>query len=263
MSKSRIFYFTGTGNSLFAAKELQKRIPECVIEPMIKSINNGPSVIEEEMIGFVFPIYMMSAPLPLLEIIESIDMTHAKYIFAVATRKGTSHGAFETIEKLLRKKNKKLDASFNLKMCNNSGRFKYIAPTEEEIKQIENDALAELETISTVINSRQNHRVKDVTAERKVPKIFVRLASGMAYVSNSELHANEKCSGCGTCAMVCPSNRIKVNGSAMWDKSKKCYNCAACINYCPVQAVQIKGFTEEGERYSHPYATPADIAAQK
>jgi Pyruvate/2-oxoacid:ferredoxin oxidoreductase delta subunit len=49
----------------------------------------------------------------------------------------------------------------------------------------------------------------------------------------------------------------------------KSYLCYACLNYCPMQEVQIKtkiymkSYTEENERYSHPYATAEDIAAQK
>ncbi len=43
----------------------------------------------------------------------------------------------------------------------------------------------------------------------------------------------------------------------------------ACLNYCPAQAVQIKdkwfmkSYTANNGRYSHPYATADDIAAQK
>jgi flavodoxin len=35
-----IYYFSGTGNSLHAAKELQKRIPEAVLVPILGLVNN-------------------------------------------------------------------------------------------------------------------------------------------------------------------------------------------------------------------------------
>jgi Pyruvate/2-oxoacid:ferredoxin oxidoreductase delta subunit len=60
-----------------------------------------------------------------------------------------------------------------------------------------------------------------------------------------------------------------IDGKPVWHKDIQCFFCHACLNYCPEQAVQIKSsrllksFTEENERYSHPYATADDIAGQK
>lgn len=39
MNKVEIYYFSGTGNSLHVAKELQKRIPETNLIPMVSLIN--------------------------------------------------------------------------------------------------------------------------------------------------------------------------------------------------------------------------------
>ena len=87
---------------------------------------------------------------------------------------------------------------------------------------------------------------------------------------NVEFYSDSKCTGCGTCEKVCLSGKVKiVNGKPVWQKDVQCFFCHACLNYCPEQAVQIKStrffksYTEENERYSHPYATVDDIARQK
>jgi ferredoxin len=261
--KTIIYYFTGTGNSLFAAKKLQSRIPGCEVEPVIKKMREGKVKTEAQTVGFVFPVHMMSAPLPLREFIKKCDLSGADYLFAVATRKGTSHGAFETIDKLLRKKGKKLNAFFNLQMGNNSAKFNYIAPTPEELKTIEASVISETEAISKAVIHRKTSREKDFTANQKYPKIISKLGR-LTYIKNENLYADEKCSGCGTCVRVCPANRIaRIDGKTGWDENIKCFRCAACINFCPSQAVQIKGFTEGNERYTHPYAAADDISAQK
>lgn len=55
-----------------------------------------------------------------------------------------------------------------------------------------------------------------------------------------------------------------------WRRDVLCHMCYACLNYCPKRSVQIKGscgvvrsFTAVNARYSHPYATAKEIAAQK
>lgn len=263
MSETKIYYFTGTGNSLFAAKQLQSNMPDCEIEPVVRSIDKGVCANEAQSIGFVFPVIMMSAPLPLIRFIENNDFSNAGYIFAVATRKGTSHGAFETIDGLLKKKGRGLDAFFNLQMANNSAKYNYVGPTPDELKDIEALVISEITAISRTIINRKTSREKDVTATQKLPKMLIKMG-GLAYIKNDVLYAGEACAGCGTCVKVCPSNRITIiEGRPGWDETVKCFRCAACINFCPRRAVQIKNFTEKSERYSHPYATAEDISAQK
>jgi len=264
MASTKIFYFTGTGNSLFAAKQLQARIPGCEIEPMVKGLYEGIGTIKADSVGFVFPVYMMSAPLPLVRFIELCDLSNVGYVFAVATRMGLSHGAFETVDRMLRKKHKKLNACFNLQMGNNSAKLDYIAPTTEELNKIEALAISELEAISKIIANQEDSREKDTTATKKVPKILTKMAGGMAYIKNDDLYTDENCSGCGTCVKICPAKRIKlIAGKPSWNDGVKCFRCAACINYCPSRAAQIRNYTEKSDRYPHPYATADDIFVQK
>lgn len=55
----------------------------------------------------------------------------------------------------------------------------------------------------------------------------------------------------------------------VWQENVRCYMCYVCINYCPTQSVQLgstwymKVDTTKIGRYSHPYATAEDIAAEK
>ncbi len=57
---------------------------------------------------------------------------------------------------------------------------------------------------------------------------------------------NDKCTGCGTCFEVCPSECFgepkdgKTN--VMMDKRDDCVGCRACETQCPEEAIQI---TEE------------------
>jgi flavodoxin len=52
---TEIYYFSGTGNSLHVAKELQKRLPGSKLIPIVSFLDNDVVIIKGETVGFVFP----------------------------------------------------------------------------------------------------------------------------------------------------------------------------------------------------------------
>jgi ferredoxin len=48
----------------------------------------------------------------------------------------------------------------------------------------------------------------------------------------------EKCTGCGTCADVCPNEAIKINETAEIDE-ENCVECGACVDECPSEALSL------------------------
>jgi ferredoxin len=47
-----------------------------------------------------------------------------------------------------------------------------------------------------------------------------------------------KCTGCGTCAEVCPVDAITVYSAAKVD-SDTCVDCGTCVEECPEQAISL------------------------
>ena len=126
---TKIYYFSGTGNSLHVARELQKRIPETNLIPIVSLLNKDVIEINGETLGFVFPIHFTAIPMPVKNFIKKLDLKSAKYVFAIATRMGTPHSAFNDIEKILNKKGKSLDSHFALNMPSNDPKSDYEVPT--------------------------------------------------------------------------------------------------------------------------------------
>ena len=275
MCEVEIYYFSGTGNSLHVAKELQKRIPGTNLIPIVSLLKKDIIETNGETVGFVFPIHGMTVPIPVKKFTKKLDLKSTKYIFTIAARAGSQHRAFIEIEKILKKRGKSLNSYFTLNMASNDPKFKGWQPaTSEKIAKLESEVQNRLDSIRKIIINQENSREED---SNFIPVSYVLerlILLGMAYAeyngAKDYFYSDSKCTGCGTCEKVCLSGKIKmVDNKPVWQENVKSYMCYACLNYCPVHAVQIKSkiymksYTEENERYFHPYATANDIAAQK
>ncbi|MBN1584290.1 MAG: EFR1 family ferrodoxin [Anaerolineae bacterium] len=85
---TEIYYFSGTGNSLHVARELQKRIPEARLVPIVALVDRKSVIAHGETVGFVFPHYASTLPKVVHRFIEKLDLESARCLFAIATRGG-------------------------------------------------------------------------------------------------------------------------------------------------------------------------------
>ena len=251
---TEIYYFSGTGNSLHVARELQKRIPKTNLIPIVSLLNKDIIETNGETVGFVFPVHFTAIPIPVKNFIKKLDLKSTKYVFAIATRIGTPHSAFKSIGKILKKKNKHLDSHFTLNMASNDPKFDYKVPTEEEIKKLESVVHNRLDFIQEIIINKEKNQEKDTNINVPVSSLLVKLVSiikpFLDFIGiKTHYYADSKCTGCKICEKVCLSKKIKmINNRPVWQKEVKCFNCYACLNYCPMQSVQIKSFTEKNEK---------------
>jgi len=277
---TNIYYFSGTGNSLFIAKKLAEMLPDSELIPMLTALESIEKGVEAENVVFVFPVYAMTLPIPVRRFLSAHNFSKVKYFSAVVTRLGLYFNDFSRIDKLIHPQ--KLDSHLILNMGDNDIKVKgYICPSEKELKELEANALKELERIARVITDKKVSRKEDSTylkplpygdfrdsfVEWMVPRLmtFSEFIGGVNY-----FYINQKCNGCGICEKVCLSEKISMNEhKPEWSKSKLCYMCYACINYCPQVAIEIDSipgvpsFSHENDRYCHPYATFSEIAEQK
>jgi Pyruvate/2-oxoacid:ferredoxin oxidoreductase delta subunit/flavodoxin len=280
---TEIYYFSGTGNSLHIAKELQRRIPETKLTPII-SLKEETIQASAEAVGFVFPQYASMAPKIFEKFIKRLDLGSARYIFAVATRGGTECRAFGEIDELLENSGRRLDSFFVITMPSGSAALikdKDAQVTEESITKLESDAQKRLDIIQRVVTARETHRDEDLSSVTPPPSFLVPflplinllapvlLPLGRHAESSFDFYTDSRCSGCGLCETICLADKIEmVDGKPVWPKGKACYGCFACLNYCPEESIQIKSkwylksYTDQNGRYHHPSITAHDIAEQ-
>ena len=269
MHKTEIYYFSGTGNSLQVARELQKGIPEARLIPMVSLLNRAVIRIEGETVGLVFPLHAFTVPMPVREFLKKLRPESASYLFAVATRGGSPCRVFQDVNRILKRKGKSLDAHFYINMPNNY-LIGFDLPTPAHIARLESEMRQQVASIRKIITVQEKSREKDPHHHFLYERILFPLFKTFAHTTRygnleRRFYADAKCTHCQTCERVCLSGKIKLrDGSPVWQKDIRCTFCFACINYCPAQAIQFgKSKTPEKGRYFHPEVTANDIAGQK
>ena len=271
----RLYYFTGTGNSLAVARRLAHEIPGIELRPIIGAqLGERPGGV----LGMVFPVHMVGVPVPVRRYLESADFSALDYFFAVCTHGGTPGKVGAYINHILaRRGSRLLDDYFALRMILNTP--KGVAPrllmTMNWAQKISPDQVAAMarRTASAIHEIAQTVAARstgcEAPAERtRLPRAgeLTRLLWKASEASTPALRFlldREACTGCAVCSEVCPSCRVAMqDGAPRWDDSKQCYFCYACFNFCSEQAIGVKHYTFKTGRYHHPEIAAADVAAQ-
>jgi ferredoxin len=269
----RVYYFSGTGNSLHVARELQRRIPEISLVPMLSLLPQHTIRAASGSVGFIYPIYLTTMPAPVQHFMSKFDAGPADYFFSVATRSGTLQISHVILNRILRRQGKHLDAFFTLNMANNSpsrirnsGNQKWTYEvTQRKLEKLEETAQAKLDAIAGTITKKKRH------IKLRIPNPFSSLFAVLINKLMSKVekkipfYADESCTGCGICEAVCPSEKVTmIEGGPVWQDAITCYYCYACFNFCPHQSVLVGSlYTKKEGRYTHPEVTAQDIARQK
>jgi NAD-dependent dihydropyrimidine dehydrogenase PreA subunit len=281
---TEIYYFSGTGNSLHVAKELQNRVPGTKLVPIVSLAKQESVTTNGESVGFVFPHYASTLPEIVHTFIEKLDVSSAEYLFAVVTRGRTKTMAFAETDRILKAKGRRLDAHFVFTMPSGSEPLvkAYASQiTQERIGRLEADLLARLDSVQRIVLNRETSREDDRGDATPPPWLvpFMPLLEaispylvrfGKMVESTFDFYYDDKCTACGVCEHVCLSTKVKmVEDRPKWQEAVKCHGCFACLNYCPEESIQVesrwylKSHTEENGRYRHPAVTADEIARQK
>ena len=243
-----IFYFSGTGNSAWAARQLAKLTGDEACD--ITVLNELPDLADARQIGFVFPVYAWGVPEIMANFAKKLPKAQV-FTFGVCTCGGDAGHTMKRFSKLY-----PLSSSYSLVMPNN-----YIigSDTDEEgeIHQKITTARAELERISGEIQQQEKvYRVHE-GGLAGLKSGLVNFGFNRFARSAKPFFAEGICNGCGLCTANCPAHAITLqDGKPTW--AAQCYQCMRCINECPRQAIQYGKATAGRRRYTIRAYLPQD-----
>jgi flavodoxin/Pyruvate/2-oxoacid:ferredoxin oxidoreductase delta subunit len=225
---TELYYFSGTGNSLYVAKELKKRIKGSKLIPIVSSLNKGSIISGTDTVGFFFPVYLTSLPFPVKKFLEKINLKSADYIFAVLTNAGFPGPVDIYLKKIFKKKEKKINSIFKVKMINNSpSGLRPFADknwtnriVKEKISMLDADIKKKLDIIQKTVSMKEkNPDEKKFQPLKYLISILMSPALKSLDRSNKEIpfYSDSTCNGCGVCENVCLSKKIKIkNRKPFW-----------------------------------------------
>lgn len=257
--ETTIYYFTGTGNSLAAAKTIAARFEHCSLKSIAKAMQEKDFKVSTPKVGFIFPLYYVGIPKIVQEFIQQIELARTEYIFTVITKGWpVVGGAISQMKHLLKKKEKKLNAGMYIRLPMNDITMVTVA-TPEVQKKLLTKAPQRIASITRVIQSSKKHfdiePLGFLWPFRNLP--FIQRVNG----DDRYFTADSKCNGCGVCGKICPVNNIvMLDNKPKW--SGRCQQCLACYHFCSQKAITFNK-RGNGAQYHNPDIKLVDLLNQK
>ena len=253
--KTNIYYFSGTGNSLFVAKKIKERIEDCDLISIPSVIKNES--FTEEVMGIVCPIYMYNAPYVVVDFISRIKK--ADYIFFVFAGGGGPGTAFKVLTKTFNSRGLKLSALFSITMPSNYTPFG--ATPEDKEKELLGRIDTAVDDIVKTVKDRKIHIAKSNTSFFNSyihPGLLYQLGYKHIREMAKSFYTDDNCNGCSICQKVCPVKNIEMKDKKpVWND--KCQQCYACLQWCPNESIQYCKKTAGIKRYHNPYIKVQEI----
>lgn len=274
MGKPAIYYFSGTGNTLYLAQEAARLLDGELI-PIVCALGEDRVIPDADTVGIFYPVYYNDLPAVVMDFAGKLAGIENKYVFAVCNYGGCGSNSVKSLGELLKAAGGELSAAYGVHMPQNAFR----KPWENNARVVARGG-AKIRKIAVDVKARKkgNH-LKGLLNyvflrlhPRMLPKIKTDLASAADLPPEQDLNVliragdkrygtNERCNGCGICARACPVGNIELkDGKPEW--LGRCENCLACYDWCPQHAIE-GGVAAAGYYYTNPRIHMKNIAAQR
>ena len=244
-----ILYFSGTGNSKFAAEMIAGIIGDEVVSlnRLIKS-GDCSEIDAGGRLVFVTPTYAWRIPKLVEAWIEKTVFINAPKAWFVMTCGSETGNAEKYNRALCGAKGLAYMGTLGVVMPEN-----YLAmfgvPGEDESRKIIAAAEPVIKNGAELIRAGKTFPKPRCNAYDRIMSSLVNPAFYKFSVSADAFRAEETCIGCGLCEKLCPTNTVKLSGGRpVWGRG--CTHCMACISHCPVEAIEY-GNKSKGKRRYH------------
>lgn len=265
--KTTIYYFSGTGNSLYVAKRIAAVVQPCTLVPIPKALKH-PELLKtsDERVGIVSPLYYGGLPNITARFMREASFGAAQYLFLVMTAGHPMGVALAEANGYLEKTGKELAYGAYLAMPDNFLPVFNIPP--DKAKAILEKTEKNIGPIIKAV-AEQKHKDLKKPIYALLDKVVGRLVRAWhtknltaAPSVDRNFTVDDTCTSCGICEKVCPVDNITMQDSRpSWNH--RCEQCLACMQLCPAVAIQLGPKTRNRPRYHHPSITWEDINGQK
>lgn len=246
-----LYYYSGRGNSLSAAKGIASRAGD------VRLFRIGADALPKEnqpepenAFGLVFPVIDLGLPISVRRFIAAIPRAKTSpYAFAVATTGGMPAGILGQVRRLLARRGIRLSAAVQLPFS--------LKPGDPGLRD---------ERISALCGAIRDRA--PLAFDEGSPMERLLLTGAANFVARAiipredrKFAAADSCDGCGVCANLCPAANITMEAARpRW--LGRCEQCGSCFAWCPKEAVSGSCLAAK-TRYRNPEVTLEDMLARR
>jgi ferredoxin len=245
---TKIYYFSGTGNSLWSAQKIAEIIGgPCELYNIGVEAQKDGIIIEADAVVFVFPSYAYGLPLIVSRFAKSA-VFNTPYVAALVTYGTSPGGTLAAMKRILKKKNIAASFFFFISAVENYLAF-FGSPKAKIVeRRLIMQQEASEEAARCIIERRENR----ICMFRPFSVLISFLFSFAVKLFYKFYRLSADCNGCGICAKICP-----VTAIIMQDKhpvfTGKCEHCQGCVDICPLRAIHFGRVRSGAPGYYHPW----------
>ena len=225
-----LFYFTGTGNSLFVAKQIEDNpisIPQV--------IHNESLDFSADSIGVAAPVYGHEVP-PMVKAFLQKATFRTDYFYMVLTYGNRHGGAAELAKQLCG------ECGIDVKYINIIWMADNWLPVFDmnEQRSVDKRVDEQIAAVCADLSARKAAIAPVTDADRAAHQEYLsRIRQMPPDVFQNFIKVTDACIGCGICEKVCPSGSIHVTGGKAVPVPGNCQTCLACVHACPQKAIGL------------------------
>lgn len=236
-------YFSGTGNSKWAAQRLLQECGFAGESCAIEEEQAAEMLAAHEEVLFAYPVQYSALP----KLVSDFVQTHAalwqgKRVFVIATMALFSGDGAGVLARELKKHGAIITGGLHLQMPDSIADEKVLKRTPERNRRLVQAAGQKLARAAGAIRKGRYPRQGLGMLSRVAGFLTQRLWFGYKTGTYSDQLKIDPaaCVGCGMCAKLCPTGNLSMAGQTA-RSADRCTLCYRCVNRCPKQAITLLG----------------------
>ncbi len=256
---TRLYVYTGTGNSLWIARQLALELKEPSLEFM--SGSPGDFRVEADKVGFIFPVHIWGLPHRVVQFVNRVQVKRETHLFALAVNAGQVAATLLQLKKLMTNRGLSLATGYSVVTPTNYIPWGGPGPVEAQ-QRLFKGAREKVKMIAgSILRDERKEVEKGPFWQNILFSWFYKMSFRQVPKMDKNFWVDDKCNHCGICSKVCPADNIEMlNKRPAW--LHRCEQCFACLQWCPQEAIQYGKKTPKYQRYHHPEVTLSDLLDQ-